>query len=118
MLNTLRQLGGSLGVAIMTTILTTRITYHTQIFGGAIQKNSQALQNTMGHLSNYVQHHVGASHGVASQLSNYLLMANVKVQGYIEGINDVFLVATVLTLLELIPVFFLRGKKKKQQINH
>lgn len=118
MVNTLRQLGGSFGVAIMTTILTSRITYHTQIFGGAIQRNSEALRNTMGNLSNYVQHHVGASHSAASTLSNYLLMSNVRVQGYIEGINDVFLVATVLTLLEIVPVFFMRGKKKKKQTNH
>jgi MFS transporter, DHA2 family, multidrug resistance protein len=115
MLNTIRQLGGSLGIAIMATILSSRINYHVQMFGGAIQTQSVAYKNTMGHLNYYVQQHAGSPHAIAGKLSHYLLLSNVNTQGYIQGINDVFLVATGITLLGLIPIFFLQGKKKKQK---
>ena len=115
MLNTIRQLGGSLGVAIMATILTSRVNYHVQNYGGSIQANSEAYQNTLSHLKFYVQHHVGSSHFLAAVQSKYLLSSNVSVQGYIQGIDDVFLVATVITLLGLVPVILLHGKKKNQK---
>jgi len=115
MLNTIRQLGGSLGVALMATILSSRTNFHIQTYGNAIQAQSQAYKNTVGNLTQYAQQHLGSSHIIASKLGNYLLISNVDVQGYIEGINDVFLVAAGITLLMLIPAFFLHGKKKVQQ---
>lgn len=115
MLNTIRQLGGSLGVAIMATLLSSRVNYHVQNFGGAIQNQSEAYRNTISHLNNYVQQHVGSSHIIAGKLSNYLLVSNIRTQGFVQGIDDVFLVATAITLMGLIPVFFLHGKKKKQR---
>lgn len=111
-LNTLRQLGGSLGVAIMTTILTSRITYHTQIYGEALQANSQPFRNTVSHLGNYIQLHLGVTHASASKLGEQVLVSHVKTQGYIEGINDVFLVAAIIMLVELVPVIFLQVKRK------
>ena len=35
--NSIRQLGGSLGVALLATLLTSRVNFHAQIFGGAIK---------------------------------------------------------------------------------
>ena len=118
MLNTVRQLGGSMGVAIMATILSSRVIFHMQMYGGAVQANSVAYQNTMMHLSHYVQQHMGSSHAIAGKLSQYLLMSNINNQGYIQGINDVFLIATATTLIGIIPVMFLHGKKKKQKLSN
>jgi DHA2 family multidrug resistance protein len=113
MLNTIRQLGGSLGVAIMATLLTSRIAFHVQVFGNAIQSQSPAYQSTMAHLGQYVQHHTGSSHAIADKLSHYLLLSNLNNQGSIEGINDVFLIAASITFLGVIPALFLHGRKMK-----
>ena len=115
MLNTIRQLGGSMGVAIMATILSSRVIFHMQTFGGAISANSAAYRGTIMHLSNYVQQHTGSSHAVAGRLSQYLLMSNINNQGYIQGIDDVFLIAAATTLIGIIPVLFLHEKKKKKK---
>ena len=116
MLNTIRQLGGSLGVAIMATVLSSRINYHVQMFGGAIQSTSVAFQNTVHHLSGFVQYHAGKSPLIAGKLSQHILLSDVNNQAYVEGINDVFLIATIVTLLCLVPVFFLHGNNKKKRL--
>lgn len=115
MLNTIRQLGGSMGVAIMATILTSRFMYHRQMFGGSIQANSVAYHGTLARLGNYIQLHIGSSHAVAAKLSQQVLFSDVSKQAYIEGINDVFLIATAVTIIGIIPVLFLHEKKKKQK---
>ena len=115
MLNTIRQLGGSLGVAIMATILTTRVTFHTQTYGQALQANSEVFHHTMNKLSFFVQHHAGNSPGIAVKLSQRLLLGNINNQGYIQGIDDVFLIATSITLIGVIPALFLHDKRRKSR---
>ena len=114
MLNTMRQLGGSLGVAIMATLLSSRIGFHSQMYGQAIQTQSDIYKNTMGHLNQYLQHHIGSSQAVARKLSHQLLVTNVNLQGFVQAIDDVFLVATGITLIGIIPVMFLHGRKLKR----
>ncbi len=115
MLNTIRQLGGSLGVAIMATLLSSRVNFHIQMFSGAVQANSPVYHSTMHQLVYYIQQHIGSSAGVAGRLGQQVLLSNLNIQGYIQGIDDVFLVASVITLIGVIPVFFLSEKKMKQQ---
>ena len=59
--NTVRQIGGSLGVAVFTTMLTTRVNFHTQMFGAAIQSGSQEFKNVANNLAWFAQQHVGKS---------------------------------------------------------
>jgi hypothetical protein len=43
----------------------------------------------------------------------YLLFSNLSKQSFIHGISDDFLLAAMITMISIIPVFFLKGKKKK-----
>lgn len=111
--NSIRQLGGSLGVAILATMLTTRVSYHNQIYGGAVQQRSEVFQQTMSNLKNHVQVDAGSSPGAAMKQSQSLLLSNLGKQAYIEGINDDFLIAGLITILGIIPIAFLHTKKPK-----
>jgi len=108
--NTIRQLGGSLGVAIFTTLLTTRVNFHTQMYGSAIQVTSQEFKNVSTNLAYFAQQHVGSNMAVAAQQSKYMIMSHVSKQAYISGINDDFLVAAIITLVSILPVLVLRTK--------
>lgn len=116
MLNTIRQLGGSLGVAIMATILSSRINYHIQMFGGSIKAKSVAFEKTIHKLVAFVQYHSGKPPLIAGKLSQHIILSDVNKQGYVEGINDVFLIATIITFICIIPVLFLHDKKKKKKL--
>jgi DHA2 family multidrug resistance protein len=43
-----------------------------------------------------------------------LLMSNVTKQAYIQGIDDDFMLAFIITLIGLIPAIMLRTKKQKE----
>ena len=114
LMNTIRQLGGSLGIAILATMLSSRISFHAQTYGQSIEAHSEIYQSTMAHVNNYIEHHAGSSPATARQQGQVLLMSNVSNQAYIEGVNDDFMVAAIITSLGLIPIFFLHTKKKNK----
>ena len=112
--NVVRQLGGSFGVAILATFLSTRVTFHNQTYGGALDANSPVYQSTVKNISESVIENAGSSIAIAKRQSQYMIVSNVTKQAYIEGINDDFLVAAIITLIGGIPVLFLRVRKKKK----
>lgn len=111
--NSIRQLGGSLGVAILATLLTTRVSYHAQVFGGAVNPGSEVYQQTVTKMKYHLQAEAGSSPANAAKQSQYLLLSNMNKQAYIQGINDDFLLAGLITLLGGIPIIFLHTKKSK-----
>jgi len=111
--NTVRQLGGSLGVAMFTTMLTSRINYHSQMYGSAIQAGSQQFKNVTTNLAYFAQQHCGSNLSTAIQQSKYTILSFVNKQAYIQGIDDDFWIAAMITLLGTIPVIVMRTKKHK-----
>ena len=114
--NTIRQLGGSLGVAIFTTMLTTRINFHMQMFGSAVQAGSQEFKNVASNLAVFAQQHVGSNLATSVQQSKYMIVSHVTKQAYIQGIDDDFWMAAMITLLGLIPIIVMRTKNKNQPV--
>jgi len=113
--NTIRQLGGSFGVAILATMLTSRINYHSQMYNQAIEPNAPAYKSYVMRSTFSNMHNLGSSRIDAMKQGQYTLIANVSKQAYIEGIDDDFLIATIITLTGIVPILLLRSKKKKIQ---
>jgi DHA2 family multidrug resistance protein len=114
--NTIRQFGGSIGVAMFTTLLISRVNFHSQMYGAAIQSNTQQFKNVAADLSFFAQQHVGSNVATAIQQSKYMIISHVNKQAYIQGIDDDFWIAALITLVGVVPVIFMRSKNKKQPI--
>jgi len=110
--NTVRQVGGSLGVALLSTILTARVNFHAQMFGGAVQSGSQEFQHLTRNMAYYIQQHAGGSFATALKQGQSILMSNVTTQAFIQGVNDDFLIAALISMVGFLPILMLKSKKK------
>jgi len=111
LINVLRQIGGSFGVAVLSTVLTTRVIYHSQVYGEVLDQNSPVFKSIMGNIGNFLVHNVGSTAATAVQQGKFLLMSFVSRQAFVQAISDDFLIAAVITVVSAIPVFFLKIKK-------
>jgi DHA2 family multidrug resistance protein len=113
--NSIRQLGGSLGVALLATLLTSRVNFHAQVFGGAVKPGSEIYQQTTDKIKYHLQNEAGSSPANSIKQSQALLLSNLNKQAYIQGIDDDFLLAGIITLMGGIPIIFLHTKKLKNK---
>lgn len=110
-MNTVRQIGGSLGVALLSTILTARVNFHSQMFGGAVQAGSQEFQTVTRHMAYFIQQHGGGAFSTSLKQAQSIVMSNVGTQAFIQGVNDDFLIAAVISFIGFIPILLLKSKK-------
>jgi DHA2 family multidrug resistance protein len=106
--NVVRQIGGSFGVALFGTILTRRTIFHSSVYGQQIDSSSRELQQTMARLQYEAMERTGGTAAAALVKAKAQLASWVGKQAFVSAVGDVFLLAGVVVLLTVIPVFFLR----------
>ncbi len=111
--NVLRQIGGSFGVAIMGTLLTDRTIFHITSYGQAVNQYAPATKNIVSGLARYSQHAVGGTNAVSALRANALVAYHLSQQAFVSAVDDDFFIAALITILCVIPILFLRYKKKK-----
>jgi len=111
--NVLRQIGGSFGVAIMGTLLTMRTDFHTIIYGESVAQSSPTTQNILLGLRQFAEQTVGGTSSLASMRAQALVGYNLSLQAFISAVDDDFLIAALITILCVIPILFLRNRKKR-----
>jgi len=83
--NIISRVSASLGIAALTSILTSRITYHAgKISAGLIASGTD----------------------ITTQITQ------IKVESFVNGLDDIFMIASALTLVGLIPALFLKKEQK------
>lgn len=102
-LNTMRQLAGSIGTAILVTVMTTQTTQHLSAFGEELDKTNPMVQDHMRELASQY----GGQEGAMKVLLQF-----VNKLATVEGINDAFIVATIFSIIALILCLFLQSNKK------
>lgn len=111
--NTIRQIGGSFGVAILGTLLTRRVIFHTAMYSQAVDQNSPTFKHLLYGLGHFVQQSVGGAGAEIMMRAKALIGQNLAGQAFVKGITDDFYVGAIITLFILIPLIFLKYHKKK-----
>lgn len=110
--NIIRQMGGSFGVAIFSHILTQRTNYHSQRYSEELNYTGEVYRQTIDNLSSFAIQTAGASERTAQSLAEQLINRRIELEAYIGGINDDFYIAFIITLLSVLPIFWLNRIKK------
>jgi len=93
----IRNVASSFGIAIMTVLLTQRNSFHMARMTDSLGPDNLAYTSWLS-----------SNPGFGAQLFS----GHLGKQSFVYAIDDVFLLTAFLTLLALIPAFFLRKKKK------
>ncbi len=108
LINVVRQLGGSFGVAVFGTLLTRRTIFHAATYGEQIDPSSPAFRETVTRLQSYAAHAAGSTAGQATAQARAQIGSFVGQQAFVRAVDDVFITAGVVVLLGVVPVLFLR----------
>jgi DHA2 family multidrug resistance protein len=108
-----RQLGGSFGVAILSTILVSREKFHVAAFGQSMNAQDSIYQGTVSRLS---LHSLMAAGGTVSDAINRaggIIHAQLKAAAFVASVDDVFLVAMLVSIVSSIPFLFLKSAPRR-----
>jgi DHA2 family multidrug resistance protein len=112
LINVIRQVGGSFGVAIFGTILTRRMIFHSAIYGQQLNPYSAAYRGTLSRLQHFATHAVGGTTSEALSRANALIISSAESQAFVRAVDDVFILSAVILAVSLLPILLLRAHKK------
>lgn len=115
MANTLRQISGSIGTSLITTIYTNRTTFH---YAAMADQTNTADPTFMHTLQSTIQSVAQSMHISAEQAQQYVmkyLAGQSRLNSNVMGINDAFMWAAGLCIVGLVLSLFLRDVRKDKE---
>ncbi len=112
--NVIRQLGGSFGVAIFGSILIQRTIFHGAMYGQQLNSNSDSYKQAIIRLQYHALQSTGGTTAAAATKAKSMIGQFAQKQAFIQAVNDVFLLAGVIILLSVLPVFLLKYSRKNK----
>jgi len=112
MMNIMQQIGGSLGIAILSMVLSHRMHYHLGIVGENLQSSTGSMGRQMAILSDHV-HGLGYTWGQSQAISQGLILKDLNLKSMVMSFQDSFLIGALIVAGCIIVAFFLpKGKVK------
>jgi len=105
--NLFKNVGGSVGVAVMGTLLTSRQDFHNQILVNYITTSSDTAVTTLAILQGGFVHS-GMSAAQAHSAALVILQGMVAKQASVAAFADVFLITALLCAIGIIPALFIK----------
>ncbi|WCK53169.1 DHA2 family efflux MFS transporter permease subunit [Aneurinibacillus sp. Ricciae_BoGa-3] len=111
MSNTLRQVAGSIGTALLVTVMSTRSTIHLTNYANVVTSNNPYAVQTLTEIGQGLAAAAGLPSEAGSSLGIPIIYQSAAAQASISGINDAFIVATMLTMVALVISCFIRRNR-------
>ncbi|UNP75731.1 DHA2 family efflux MFS transporter permease subunit [Bacillus nitratireducens] len=109
--NTSRQVAGSIGTAILITLMTQQTTAHVADYGNMLTTSNQILVDKVHGMGQSLAALAGSAQA-GDVMSTQLLFGQISKLSAINGINDAFLIATILAGIAWVLSFFLPSGNK------
>jgi EmrB/QacA subfamily drug resistance transporter len=111
--NLIQQVGGSIGIALLTTVLSIRTHFHLSALGSAMQIGP-AIQSFLARVSHQAVQ-VGYGHRAAMTVAQTFMARHVVETASVAGFEDAFIFGTIIVALAVIPAFFLPSQAVVQK---
>ena len=105
--NIMRNIGGSMGIAGLSTVLARRETYHFSIISESVTRNDPGITSWLGDVARYIAS-TGIMQGVAEMKALGQLAGLVRREAYIMAYGDCFIIIGAGLIMSLPAVFALR----------
>jgi DHA2 family multidrug resistance protein len=112
LINVIRQIGGSFGVAIFGSLLTRRTLYHAEMYGQQLDAHAPQFAETVRHLQAFAGRVSGGTLAETAQKAQASVMAFARQQAFVRAVDDVFLVAAVILVIAMPPILFLHSPRR------
>jgi MFS family permease len=113
--NTARQIAGSIGTALLVTVMSTRQGVHMGEYSNVITSANPFIASKMAQLGQGIAAIAHLPSAAGNQLGTYIIYGQTMQQATIDGINDSFIVATVLSFVALVFAFFIKRARIKEE---
>ncbi|MFB5251086.1 DHA2 family efflux MFS transporter permease subunit [Bacillus mycoides] len=112
--NTSRQVAGSIGTAILITLMTQQTTAHVADYGNMLTTSNPILVDKVHGMGQSLAAVAGSAQA-GDAMSTQLLFGQISKLSAINGINDAFLIATILAGIAWVLSFFLPSSNKRNR---
>ncbi|WP_002145448.1 DHA2 family efflux MFS transporter permease subunit [Bacillus cereus] len=112
--NTSRQVAGSIGTAILITLMTQQTTAHVADYGNMLTTSNPILVDKVHGMGQSLAALAGSAQA-GDAMSTQLLFGQISKLSAINGINDAFLIATILAGVAWVLSFFLPSGNKRNR---
>ncbi|WP_347338387.1 DHA2 family efflux MFS transporter permease subunit [Tumebacillus amylolyticus] len=106
--NTARQVAGSLGTALLVTIMTNRSTFHMANYANEVTNANPILSQKMTMLGQGFAASAGLPTQAGQSVMTQMIYGLAMKESTINGINDAFLYATIFAVIALVLAFFIK----------
>jgi DHA2 family multidrug resistance protein len=113
LVNVVRQIGGSFGVAIFGTILTRRTVFHVALYGQQLNPHSDAFRETTTRLGYFALQTTGGTASSAAEKSQTLVVGFAQNQAFVQAVDDVFLLSAMILAVGIVPALLLRAHHRR-----
>jgi MFS transporter, DHA2 family, multidrug resistance protein len=121
MLNIIMQVSGSIGIALLASVLSHRIHFHLGVIGSAARMGTPAFMDAFARVAGHV-HDLGYPYMQSKQIANIMIMRKAAQQATVMSFQDAFIVGGAIIALAIIGSLFLphtggmKGRRKEKKL--
>lgn len=108
MLNIIQQVGGSIGISVLSTVLNHRVPYHIAVISSGVDRTSPAFTESFRNMIYHV-HSLGYSYSQSSQIAQSAMAGRVLKYATVQAFQDAFIFGSILVIFAFIFAVFLPG---------
>lgn len=112
--NTVRNVAGSIGIAILTSILNQRNIFHSDVLSSNISLTNPLTVSSIKTLtSGFMAKGMSAAQAQMAAIAQ--IYGQVKVASFVNALDDVLLITTLISAVALLSAFLIRNTKRKKE---